>query len=128
MGQTDLAEGVELSYFLPFNPIFLCLSLMRAVLSRFPDLTPQLLVGVRLTERAPATLFSVCIGVHRDMLGVCQGLEGNSKMEGIRIAWITPRLKRKYLSHAGHTSELLHVEMMVKKRIMQLCWICQDRV
>lgn len=64
MGETDLAEGVELSYFLPFNPIFLCLSLMRAVLSRFPDLTPHTLVGVRLTERAPVTLFSVCIGVH----------------------------------------------------------------
>lgn len=85
-------------------------------------------MGVSLTERAPVTLVSVCIGVHRDMLGVCQCLEGNSKMEGIRIAWITPRLQRKYLSHAGHTSKLLHVEMMVKKRIMQLCWICQDRV
>lgn len=121
MVETDLAESVELSYFLPFNPIFLCLSLMRAVLFRDPDLTLHMLVGVHLTERVPVTLFSVCISVHRDMLGVCQGLEGNTKMEGIRIAWTTPRLQRKYLSHAGHTSKLLHVEMMEKKRIMQLC-------
>lgn len=101
---------------------------MLAVLLRFPDLTPHVLAGLRLTERAPVTLFSVCLGVHRDMLGVCQGLEGNSKMEGIGLAWITPRLQRKYLSHAGHASKLLHIEMMVKKRSMQLCWICQDRV
>lgn len=67
-----------------------------------------------MSEREPVTLFSVCTGVRRDTLGVCRRLEESSKMEGFRVAWITPRPERKYSSHAGHTSKLLHGEMMAK--------------